>query len=283
MVVFLNGEFVPEERAVVSIFDRGFLYGDGLFETIRLSAGRPFRWDRHLDRLRRGAEFLRITIPFDPRTLRAGAMELARRNELPEGTLRLTVSRGVGPRGYSPKGARSPTVAMTMHPLRFADESNPPRVRVMTSSFRLPSADPLGAFKTANKLVQVLARAEADDRGMDEALLIDASGEVVEAASSNVFWIEGGAVSTTPLASGALPGVAREVVLELCRHQGIAVAETPAAPARLQHADGMILTNSGLGIVEVGELDGKELKGSPLIPRIQAAYRELMEAEVQRG
>jgi branched-subunit amino acid aminotransferase/4-amino-4-deoxychorismate lyase len=137
----------------------------------------------------------------------------------------------------------------------------------------------MGGFKTANKLVQILARIEADERGMDEALLLDPAGEVVEATASNVFWIEGNTVCTTPLVSGALPGVARAVVLELCRKQNIAGAETSAAPARLQRADGVFLTNSALGLVEVGEFNSVPTKGSPLAQKIQAAYRELMERE----
>jgi len=267
---------------MVSVFDRGFLYGDGLFETIRVCGGRPFRWAQHIDRTRRGAEFLRLALPFDGVTLRERALELIQQNAMPECLLRLSVSRGIGPRGYSPKEANSPTVVMALQPLRSFDAENPPRFRIVTSSIRVSKGDPLGGFKTSNKLLQILARAEADDRGMDEALLLDADGAVVEASSSNIFWIEGKTVCTTPLASGALPGVAREVVLELCHHLKIASVQATAMPLAPQQSGGVMLTNSSLGVIEVGELDGVAFRPSQLIREFQAAYRELMLREAGR-
>src|SRR5438132_7655603 len=112
-LAFVNGTFVAEEQASVSIFDRGFLYGDGLFATIRVCNGRPFRWRRHLLRMNRGANFLRITLPLPDGKLREYATELIRLNNMPEAILRLTISRGIGSRGYSPKMAATPTVTMS--------------------------------------------------------------------------------------------------------------------------------------------------------------------------
>src|SRR2546421_6588682 len=117
MIVFLNGQFVPESQAVVSVFDRSFLYGDGLFETMRIRNGKPFRWAQHLDRLGQGAEFLKIKLPFAGAELQEFVAGLVRRNEMPEALLRLTLSRGVGVRGYSPKGAEQPLIAMSLHPI----------------------------------------------------------------------------------------------------------------------------------------------------------------------
>src|ERR1700674_2107993 len=108
MIVFLNGQFVPEEQAVVSVFDRSFLYGDGLFETMRIFRGKPFRWQQHLERLQGGAEFLNVVLPFPADALRAFAEQLISANQMPDSLLRLTLSRGIGQRGYSPKGAERP-------------------------------------------------------------------------------------------------------------------------------------------------------------------------------
>ena len=116
MTVFLNGEFVPEERATVSVFDRSFLYGDGLFETMRIVNGRPFRWEQHLKRISSGAGFLKIRLPKCFASLRASADQLIAANQMPESLLRLTLSRGVGLRGYSPKGADEPSLVMSLHP-----------------------------------------------------------------------------------------------------------------------------------------------------------------------
>src|ERR1051326_1223787 len=114
MLVFLNGNFVAQEEAVVSVFDRGFLYGDGLFETMRIYNGKPFRWPQHWERFARGADYLKIRPPFSSETLRDYVEELIARNDLPDALLRLTLSRGVGVRGYSPKGADHPLVVMSM-------------------------------------------------------------------------------------------------------------------------------------------------------------------------
>ena len=193
MKVFLNGQFVPAEQAVVSAFDRGFLYGDGLFETLRVMNGVPLDWGGHWRRLADGAEMLKLKLPFASDFLRAQARELSRQNELSDAILRLTLSRGVGQRGYSPRGADAPTFVMSLHP---APELGPqtPQWKLHTASLRVPFADALTACKSANKLLHVLARAEAEAAGADEALLLNTRNEVVEAASANVFWIEGGAL-----------------------------------------------------------------------------------------
>src|SRR6185312_12187403 len=132
MLVFLNGKFVPEERAVVSVFDRAFLLGDGLFETILIFNGKPFRWQQHLERLQRGAKFLGIKLPFSPKQLRDIADKLIARNKMPNALLRLTLSRGVGQRGYLPRGANHPTLVMSLHPAPKIDSTNPTKWKLMT-------------------------------------------------------------------------------------------------------------------------------------------------------
>lgn len=265
MQTFLNGRFIPEAEAVVPITDRGFLYGDGLFETIRVRHNTPLWWSRHVARLHRGAELLRLKLPWSGTELRQFAIELIAKNALPDCILRLTVSRGSGARGYSIQGADPPTVAMTLHPLRPA----PTSVRLATATIRVPAHDPLGAIKTANKLPQILARAEAEERGADEALLLNVEGDVAEAASSNVFWIRNGTACTPPISAGALAGVTREVVLELCRAHEVPTAEESIARSALFSMDTVFLTNSSQGIVPVAEIDAQKLKSSPLVARLQ--------------
>src|SRR5580704_7565373 len=228
MIVFLNGEFVPEESARVSVFDRSFQFGDGLFETLRAYRGKPFRWADHFERLRRGAEFLKIRLPLGEEELRARAQELIERNRMPESLLRIALSRGVGKRGYLPKGADNPTVVMSLHAAPDAEANREWRVIIATP--RLPANEPLAQFKTSNKLPQILARMEADAAGADEALLLNTDGEVVEGSGSNLFWIKDGTVCTPPLASGVLPGVTRVVVLEICKQSGVPFRECNISP-----------------------------------------------------
>lgn len=275
MLIFLNGQFVPEERAVVSVFDRSFLYGDGLFETIRIFNGKPFRWEQHMERLEHGAEFLKIKLPFLPDALRSFAGELTARNKMPDALLRLTLSRGVGIRGYSPKGAEDPTLVMSLHPAPPTREAAP-RWKLIASSHRLPANEPLAQFKTCNKLPQVLARLEADAAEADEALLLNTDGFVVEGASSNLFWIEGGAICTPPLAAGILAGVTRAVVFEICQTLELQITQKNIGAGELLEADGVFLSLSSWGVVEASSLDGKVIKLSTLTAEIQKKYESLV-------
>jgi branched-chain amino acid aminotransferase len=279
MIVFLNGQFVPEAQAMVSVFDRSFLYGDGLFETMRVFRGKPFRWAEHMDRFQRGAAFLKIQPPFAPDELLGHVRELIERNRMPEALLRITLSRGVGQRGYSPKGANHPTILMTLHPAPETNAAPPSTWRVITASCHLPANEALAEFKTCNKLPQILARAEADVAGADEALLLNTDGQVVEAASSNLFWIANDCVCTSPLQSGILAGVTRLVVLEICGNLGLPIRETSIAPTELQRVEGAFLSLSSVGIVELAMLDGQPLMHSPWTSKIRAAYEKMTLAD----
>jgi aminodeoxychorismate lyase len=276
VLVFLNGKFVPEEKAVVSVFDRAFLYGDGLFETIRVFNGRLFRWEQHVKRLQQGADFLKIKLPLTQSQLLAFALKLIAKNKMPDCLLRLTLSRGVGAPGYSPKNAKNPMLVMSLRPLPKMGQGKVTQWNVITSSFRLPAGDPLAAFKTCNKLSQVMARAEADEAGADEALPSNTDGFVVEGASSNLFWIKHGILHTSPLAAGVLPGVTRTVVVEIASRLKIPVRQKNIRLKGLLQSDGVFLSLSSFGVVEVKTLDDNVLKRSSLTIQIARAYEELL-------
>jgi branched-chain amino acid aminotransferase len=281
MIVFLNGQFVSEEKALVSVFDRSFLYGDGLFETLRIYGGQPFRWRQHLERLQRGAAFLKIQLPLSVEELYEKVRELIQVNQMAESVLRITLSRGVGQRGYLPKGADRPNFVLSLHPALQIDPASPPRWRLITSSFRVAANDPLAHHKTCNKLHQVMARAEAESLDADEALLLNTDGEVAEASSSNLFWIEGRAIHTPPVVSGILPGVTREAVVEVCQSLGLDCRESRIRTEPLRDAEALFLSMTTLGVVECILLDGVPLKQSSLTGQIREAYRELVEREIR--
>jgi aminodeoxychorismate lyase len=276
MIVFLNGGFVPEDRALISVFDRSFLYGDGLFETMRVLNGRPFRWNEHLERLQGGAKFLKIRLPFAASVLEGFATKLIQDNQMPDCLLRLTVSRGVGVRGYSPKGAENPSLVMTLHPTPPLDAKHPLAWRLSAASFRLPANEVLAQFKTCNKLAQVLARAEAEAAGSDEAVLLNTDGFVVEGATSNLFWVWGDTVFTPALAAGVLAGVTRLVVLEICHKLSVETREGTVTPEELGRADGVFLSNSAVGLVRGVSLDGKPLAQADVVEKLGRAYDELL-------
>jgi aminodeoxychorismate lyase len=263
--VFLNGQLVPAESATVSIFDRSFLYGDGLFETLRVSAGQPQRWDDHWSRFSGGAKVLRISLEYDSAALRKQVDKLLEANESPEAVLRIQLSRGAGPRGYSPREAKSPALVMSTHPLAAA----PAAWKLATTSFRLPPLSPLSAFKTSNKLFNVLAKAEAEEKEADEGLLLTDGDHVCEGTSSNLFWIQLQTVCTPPEQAGILPGITRAAVLRACEQLEIPVRQTTTRPDTLFQSAGAFMTLSTFGIVEAITLDGQELARSPLTARLR--------------
>jgi branched-subunit amino acid aminotransferase/4-amino-4-deoxychorismate lyase len=222
---------------------------------------------------------LKIYPPFGAEKMYGFACELLRVNEMREALLRVTLSRGVGVRGYSPKGAERPSMIMSLHPAPQSDSGPVPQWNLITSSIRLPAKEPLARFKTCNKLPQILARAEADVAGVQEALLLNSDGFVVEATSSNFFWVQDNTVRTSPLISGILPGVTRAVVFEICEECGFPVAEGEIGLQDLQRADGLFLSLSSFGIVEASSLDGVPLHCSPIAEKIRRAYIELLQRE----
>lgn len=276
MIVFLNGRFVRETDAVVSAFDRGFLYGDGIFETLRVVRGLPFQWDAHLARLARGADLLGILAPMTAGELRLAAARLVALNAMPDSVLRITLTRGAGPRGYSPKGANAPTLVMTLHPAPRLAAQKPKRVRLITATIRVAADDPLARVKTCNKLPYILARAEAEAAGVEDALLLNTRGEIAEATASNIFWFERERLFTPSSRTGILPGITRGTVCGLAHELGLRSAVVDELPGVLRKASGAFLTNSVSGIVEVSRLDGVRVPVSPWTRRLQAAYARLL-------
>jgi aminodeoxychorismate lyase len=293
MIVFLNGQFVPELQAVVPVNDRGFMYGDGLFETMRVCNGRPFRMAQHLERMTRGADFLKIKCPFTPGELQNFAGQLIGQNQMPEAVLRVMLTRGPGERGYTPQIDSQPTVVMTLHTAPGAPASGtarsdpslsqavpeagaPIQWRLITSSYRIPAGDPLSSFKTANKLIHIMARMEAVEKDADEALLVNTNGEVAETASGNLFWVYQDNICTVPTGRGVLPGITREVVLEICQTLGLPVNKRIIKPEALRNSEGIFITQSALGIVPVTTLDGEPVAPSPLLDPVLRAYHEML-------
>ncbi len=274
MTIFLNGQFVTEAQAVVPINDRGFMYGDGLFETMRVVNGRPFRLAQHLERMTRGADFLKIKCPFTPKEMQNFAGQLIEQNQMPEAILRVVLTRGPGERGYTPGAGGKPTVVMSLHTAPSLRKTI--RWSLVTSSFRVPTAVPLAAFKTLNKLTQVMARMEAVENGADEALLLNTNGEVAEAASGNLFWVSSGRVCTVPAGRSVLPGITRAVVLEICQTLGLPADQRVIKPEALRNTEGIFITQSAFGIVPVTAFDGEAVASSPLVDQIRLAYCEML-------
>jgi branched-chain amino acid aminotransferase len=248
---------LPLEKARIGITDRCFTYGDGLFETIKISRSKLVRWAAHSHRLFHGADLLKIPVPFGRDELQRIIEELVQENRMADGLARIQISRGPGERGYFPAGL-TPAVVITMHPLPV-----PPPGRsdweVVTASFPLFSRDPLAGIKSCNKLRHILASLEAAEQGAHDAVFLNESGEVVETTSCNLFWVEDQTICTPPLSSGALPGVTRGAVLQLAPVLNLAMEERPASPEKVKKSKGVFLTSTGIGLMPVGRWDGEVL------------------------
>jgi aminodeoxychorismate lyase len=276
MIVFLNGQFVSEAKAVVPINDRGFMYGDGLFETMRVVEGKPFRMAQHFERMVRGAEFLRIKLPHTPKEMQRLAEELIEKNQMPDAILRVVLTRGPGARGYSPADAGPPTLVMSLHATPPQATDTQMSWSLVTSPFRIPASDVLASFKTTSKILHVMARADATERGADEALLINTNGEAAETATGNLFWVYQDKICTVPTGRGVLPGITRAVVLEICQNLGLQTNKRVIKPEALRNSDGIFVTQSALGIVPIAVFDGEPVTPSPLVDQIACAYDEML-------
>ncbi len=250
-LVHWNGRLVPAEEAVVSVFDAGFLYGDGLYETMRAYHGRPFARERHLDRLAKGAE--RIDLELPPREeFRRALDELLHGNALASAAVRITVTRGTLLRRLDLSSTTGTSVLVTAHPYdEAADERRRRGIRVVLSRYRRLSGSPLAGVKSTNYQVSLFARNEAREAEADEVLLPNESGDIVEAAAANVFLVEGNSLVTPPLTAGILGGITREIVLELARDAGLNAVEATLPRERVATADEVFLSGTTIQVAPV--------------------------------
>ena len=277
MIVFINGNFIEEEEATISVFDRGFLYGDGVFETLRIYNGKPFLFDRHIGRLSHGLGSLFIGDKYSFSEYLEHTRELIEKNNVTEGVLRIQATRGPGKRGYSTTGNYDPTVLISLHEAPNVDLNNVLPVKLATSTQILSDHDPFSTLKTTNKLANIVALREAEKVGMDDALLTNHNGNITEASGSNVFWTRDNTLFTPPVNSGCLSGITRGMILELAIALKLPTSQQDITPTELGNAESVFLTNSVREIQPVIQIDDKSIAISPLIGRLHTAYREAVE------
>ncbi|MCJ7655214.1 MAG: aminotransferase class IV [Dehalococcoidia bacterium] len=282
-IIYLNGKLIPRSQAKLSPFDHGFLYGYGLFETMRSYGGSIFRLDRHLARLHHAAEALGIASRLTTFDLEKACREVLRANNLVEARIRLTVSAGEGDITPNPAACGSITVFIVARRLvSLPPESYERGYAAALSSWRLNSQSPILMLKYTCYLENVLARQEAVTAGVDEALLLNERGFVAEGSSANIFAAGAGMLITPSIESGALPGITREAVLELAQSMGIMPVVRQVEQGELLKADEAFLTNSILEIMPLTRLDGKPIgSGRPglLTQRLMSAYKKLVAKE----
>lgn len=277
-IVWINGSLVRGEEAVLSVFDRGARDGGGVFETLRVYGGRPFAWERHMERLVLSAAELGFPVPPSPSRLRTAVDEVLAAGHLGDAVVRITVTRGI-PGGRPVRtgswieaealGGRLWVGTRTAH----AGDGGPAGGRVILSHTPF-SPGWLGRHKTTGRLAYDLAREEARAAGVDEALLVSPAGEVLEGAASNLFVSDAGGLVTPALAADVLPGVTRAIVIGLCAELGLAVREAPVPLALLHSTPEAFVTNSVQEVLPLAQVAGRTLSERTQGLRLLAAYRE---------
>lgn len=276
MKVWINDGLVDREKARVSIFDHGLLYGDGIFEGLRVYGGELFRLDDHLARLEAGARAIGLAIPGGVSFLRDAVRATCRAHGQPEAYVRLVVTRGEGPLGVDPTTCRNPGVFCIVDRIAlFPEEKRQSGISLVTSSYRKPGPDVLDPrVKSLNYLNSVLAKQEARRQGADEALVLNERGLVAEASVANVFIVRRGVLKTPPTTDGALDGITRDSVLLLAKRLGLAHEVVPLGRQDLFSADEVFLTGTGARIVPVGSLDGSPIGSAdrPIVRELSSAF-----------
>lgn len=278
--VWINGELVPKERAFVSLYDHGLLYGDGLFEGIRVYNNRVFKLEEHVARLYYSAQALNIVMPAPPEATREAILETARANGHRQGYIRVTVTRGTG-LGLDPKHLKSGANVyisceqLALYPPDLYEQG----LKVVTVSTRLPSPDVIDPrVKCTGKYINnILAKAEANRYGAGEGLMLTREGYVGEATGDNLFLVKGGALSTPPASLGILQGITRDTVIELAGQMGLSVTEPLMTLYDVYNADEAFLTGTAAEVIPAVEFDGRIIgdgRPGPVTRRLVAAFRE---------
>ena len=260
-IVFMNDRLVPEDEARVSVFDHGLLYGDGVFEGMRSYSGRVFRMEAHLDRLWDSARAIALEVPMTKEAVAKAVNDTLAANKLPDGYVRLIITRGAGTLGLDPNRTSHPQViviadTISLYPREFYEQG----LRIVTAATqRTHSAALSPRIKSLNYLNNIMAKLEGLQAGCVEALMLNHKGEVAECTGDNVFIVRGGRLLTPPPDAGILEGITRNAVLDLARAAGIDCREATLVRHDLYTADECFLTGTAAEVIPVVEIDGRRI------------------------
>ncbi|WP_331236273.1 aminotransferase class IV [Natronorarus salvus] len=284
--VHVNGEVVPESEATVSVRDRGFAYGDAVFETLRAYGGEVFEWEAHAERLAGSCAALGIDHGLSEADLRPRIDETLSANGFDEAYVKLSITRGVQPGKLTPKPVSDPTVVVIAAELpRGGPDGDPvwdgPASATIADVRRVPDACLPARAKTHNYLNGILARREALAAGTDEAITLDLAGNLAEGATCNLFFVRDETLCTPSLSGPILPGITRRVVLELAGEEGIPVEEATYRPDDLLTADEAFLTNTTWEVRPLVRVDDRVVERGPITERLREAFSERIAAHYE--
>jgi branched-chain amino acid aminotransferase len=280
-MIFLSGKFVKKEEAVVSVYDHGFLYGDGVFEGIRVYSGNIFKLAAHLKRLYESAHSIMLTIPYTPEEMTQIIVDTVRMNELSSAYIRVVVSRGMGNLGLDPSSCSTPRVIviaeeLTLYPKELYERG----LKVGSVATRRNRPDVLSPqIKSLNYLNNILVKLEANQAGVDEALMLNDQGYVTEGSADNIFIIKNGVIYTPPVYLGALEGITRNAIIELAKKNGYELVEKPFTRHDVYIADEVFLTGTAVEVIAVNEVDTRKIKDGkpgPITKHLLNEFRKLV-------
>ena len=284
MLVYFDGKLIPKEKAKVSVYDHGLLYGDGVFEGIRSYSGRVFRLVQHLDRLYASAEAIALKIPLSKGEMKEAVLKTLRANKLKDAYIRLVVTRGIGDLGLDPRKCPKPTIFIITDKIKlYPEEFYKNGLEVIVTKTRRNIREALNPeIKSLNYLNNILARIEVNKAGMAEGIMTNVDGYVAEATADNVFIVRNKEVITPPMEMGALRGITRKAVLEIAGSLGIKPHELPFTVKELYEADECFLTGTAAEVIPVVKVDGKNIgNGKPgeITLKLREGFKRLTQRE----
>lgn len=282
MQVYLNNKIVPKSEATVSVYDHGFLYGDGVYETMRAYDGVVFMIDEHISRLRRSAEMIRLLLPKDSDGIKKAIYETLIANNRKDAYIRLTVSRGYGPIGLDPDLCRDATFVVIAEEMKgYPASMYKNGINIIIAGTRRNLREAINPrIKSLNFLNNILAKIEAKDAGAYEAIMLNSKGYIAEGTISNIFFAKEGVVCTPSTGCGILDGITRKIILDLAVREGFRVREGRFSSSDLFSASECFITNTTLEVMPVAKVDNVEFMTGEATRLLLRSYRKEVKAYV---
>lgn len=281
LLIYIDGKHCPKSEAKISVYDHGFLYGDGVFEGIRAYNGSVFKLKEHIDRLYSSAHAIMLEISVTKEEMINAVIETLKRNKLTDAYIRLVVSRGVGDLGLDPRKCSKPTIIIITDRIKL--HGGEAKEKGLTAIISWVKRDPVDAttheIKSLNYLNSILAKIEANNANVDEAIYLNKEGFVCEGVAENIFTVSNDVIITPPTSTGALRGITRNVVIEIARKFGYTVLKKEITPTDLFLADEVFFTGTAAEVVPVKEINGRQIgsgKPGPVTRRLMAEYHKLV-------
>jgi len=278
LYAYVDGKYVPKDQASVSIYDHGFLYGDGVYEAIRAYDGSVFKLREHIDRLYESAHSIKIDIPLSKEEMSRLVVEVLRKNQLMNSYIRIVISRGRGRMGVDPRNCTKPTVVIMVEPREPLFGENVKGISaIMCSLRRTPSWSLDPRIKTLNYLNNIMAKIEAIEAGVEEAIMLNEQGYIAETSTENIFVVKNGTVSTPHPSQGVLRGITRDAVIAAAKSLGLPVEERAMTVHELYNADEVFVTGTAAELVPIVNISGRKIgegKPGPIFSRILTGFKE---------